>query len=59
MDKVDGFDIAGNDLTFVQYYLSDIIPPFLLLLALTVFFYLRLFFYSVQKLLSKSNVKDG
>lgn len=55
---LDNFDVAGNNLSFVQYYLLDIILPLLLLFALSAFIFFRFFFYVVQKLLLQSKVKN-
>ncbi|VDN17985.1 unnamed protein product [Gongylonema pulchrum] len=48
---IDSFDIAANDLSFVQYYLLDIIIPLLLLVALIVFLSLQFLIFAIRKVL--------
>ncbi|VDK33350.1 unnamed protein product [Gongylonema pulchrum] len=55
---IDSFDIAANDLSFVQYYLLDIFIPLLILIALTAFLLLRLLIIIVRRVLAQSKVKS-
>ncbi|VDK56617.1 unnamed protein product [Gongylonema pulchrum] len=54
---IDSFDIAANNLSFVQYYLLDIIIPLLLLIALIGILLLRFLTYVTRRVLQQSKIK--
>ena len=55
---LDNFDIAGNDLSFIQFYLIDIIVPVLVLILVIVFIVIRIAVYITYKFFLQSKIKE-